>query len=1152
MDVCDSKSFARFRDAVLSDGYELVEPLGRGGQAEVWRAVRTADGLETAIKAIVDPTEESHLRLAEEHEVYRVLDGSSSSFPRAIAPLVSVHGSLGSRAIYFVMELVEGAPLLDYARDSGLVRHQRVELIGRCSEAVARLHADRIAHRDLKPSNILVRRDGSPCVIDFGMALRPGRRDTDNAFRTETELIRTTPRYSPPISSIAEQSHSATFREDGVQWDVYALGAMLFELLTGRVPHEEVVEERMIELYGDREDFPEQVHPLLRDMETGDKRDEPPDPRLEALVLFATHRDRRYRYSDAAAFAGDLRRWLEGRPLNRSVPKGLTSHAVHGLRWGVDGREARRAHQRTMQLHELHRLRGDHGLADDILETAGSYSERTWEWRHLRLVHTASLVIAREHRGSVNALQFDHTGELLLSARSDGDMCVHDAHTGQLLQTFVGHRFGTSAAVFTPSAARVWSGGMDGKIRCWDVLTGAELMVCAAEWLYREPTEPLDEGSDAAWEYVESSGCVLDLTDGEGLRPVVRTLSCSPRGEFIVCVTETTQTRDLWVLSTADLRVTTCLPGTDFELPDDSNGVGFSSSASTTHVWLPCGDSGSTVRRVDCRDGSTLLLAGSPSGWGRGVRAAADGERYLAWGDDGLLRLWHIEDGHLESVPADPTFGPDPDQDWWMPRGRPEASMGPLKGGEPLHVDCDRDLSAVVVAGTGRLRVMSLGGDAPASLLDTGSTDARAVAISAGGRAVATGHGCGTIYVRRPFDAQWTAGSTHGDVRVLAFPQRSSETVVTGSSDGHVVVVHLRDGHIADRCRVGDHGIIGLVLDEERGACFTASDDGRLLYTDLLTQKTVAVEVARPKARGSGLDPASVITHIMPSHSQNSVWVVTQDRAAARSHNGLSTSDVVEVSELRLLSFEGGAFRERVRRSLSGASDVLLISSEGRHAQGIIGVAIDSGKQRIATVGHDGFVIVWRIEGDSAPQPWMYQDILQPAHAIAFGPRSNPLLAVGLEGGVVLVLDDELEVLSEIRTGRSAVSSLAFSPDGRRLAVGDDAAVRLCVPIAPDDSHEVLRLPTSGRVADLGFTADGTSLIATTRRGSLHVWRSEAPEQPSRLAEYETVLASARAKLVRRGGADIESVLRAARSDPEASVAIMLRARAHLGCEEDS
>jgi serine/threonine-protein kinase len=207
--------------------YRLEREIGRGGMGSVYVASR-ADGAFTkrvAVKVIrrgLD-TDEILLRFRHERQTLAGLDHPN------IARLLDA-GSTDEGLPYFVMEYVEGTPIDRYCDSSRLGIAERLELFRVVCAAVHAAHQNLVVHRDLKPDNILVTTDGVPKLVDFGIAKVLGA--SDAGLRTSPAARRMTPDYASPEQLQGLPITTAT--------DVYSLGVLLYELLTGRNPHHRI------------------------------------------------------------------------------------------------------------------------------------------------------------------------------------------------------------------------------------------------------------------------------------------------------------------------------------------------------------------------------------------------------------------------------------------------------------------------------------------------------------------------------------------------------------------------------------------------------------------------------------------------------------------------------------------------------------------------------------------------------------------------------------------------------------------------------------------------------------------------------------------------------------------------------------------------
>ncbi len=264
--------------------YRLIEEIGSGGMGTVFLAERVDQSFDqrVAIKLLRGiPTRDATERMRRERQILADL-----SHPH-IARLLD-GGSTTDGQPYLVMEYVDGQPLNEFCRTRNLPLGERLRLIQKVCGAVQYAHQRLVIHRDLKPANVLVRDDGEPVLLDFGIAKLLG--DTSGAA-LQTGLPWFTPAYASPEQRNGKAVSTAT--------DVYGLGLLLYEVLCDSTP---------------AHDGSGHVPPPSRAATTGTTRRRIGSD-LDLIVAKATHAEPERRYVSAAALADDLQRHLRGRPV---------------------------------------------------------------------------------------------------------------------------------------------------------------------------------------------------------------------------------------------------------------------------------------------------------------------------------------------------------------------------------------------------------------------------------------------------------------------------------------------------------------------------------------------------------------------------------------------------------------------------------------------------------------------------------------------------------------------------------------------------------------------------------------------------------------------------------------------------------------------
>ncbi len=985
--------------ASLGD-YELLGELARGGMGVIYKARQRSLGRLVALKKIRGgplATDADVQRFRAEAEAAAQLDHPN------IVPIYDIGEHEGQP--FFSMKLIDGrslAEILSRSPRSGV--RELVEVLITVARAVHSAHQHALLHRDLKPDNILIDANGRPHVTDFGLVKRLG----GGRGPTPSGLIVGTPNYMAP-----EQAADRTPLTTAI--DIYALGAILYEMLTGQPPFAAATDSAtLIEVL-----HAEPVPPRARNPAV--------DRDLNTICLKCLDKEPGRRYGSAEALADDLGRWLRGEPIlarpttpwRRALKWARRRPALAALaallaivtvagvgavigEWRLAEHNAQEAEHNAQEAEHnaqeatwaayrlavaLAQAKWAEGDAERARQLLRGWDEglRGWEWRYLRRQFRAHLLrTLTGHGAPVNGVAFGPDGTRLASAGDEPDCAVRvwDAADGRELLTLRGHTGAVKAVAFSPDGRRIASAGADPK----------------------DPSAPKD-GTVRVWD--AATGEAVQVLRGHELPPVA--VAFSPDGRLLASAARDDVEGELilWDAFTGQRLATTRrehpLRGLAFA-PDGQRLYAAAGNATVIAFDLPA-----------LRPAALLL---GPYGVGLAVAISADGQQVALARDDGVVRTWESGSGRdllaVEAPQHDPlkalAFSPD--------RGVYLAAGG---ADHMIHGWYTK---------TGR-RTFTLRGH---------NGDVTAIAFSRDGRGLASASLDGTVKlwdVSDPYD-ELTRREGGTALAGVAFAPDGSRLALAGL-DG---TVRLRDAATGRRLPTlkGHEGeVTGVAFSPDGQRIASASADATVRLWDAGTGAEVAAlrgHAGRVEALAFTPDGRRVVS-AGADHTVR-LWDVADGHQALCLQGHDDEVLCVAVSTDGGLIASGG--RGGTVRLWEAATGRALRSLPG-HAGAVHALAFSPDGRRLASGGADEKVRLWDVA--TGAEVACLRRHTGAVYALAFGPGDR-LASAGADWSVKLWDAASGEELLTLRGHTDAVRGLAFSRDGHRLAsVGDDRMLKV-------------------------------------------------------------------------------------------------------------
>ena len=1037
--------------------YKLLERVGAGGMGDVWMAEQTQPvrrkvaakviraGMDTAQVVARFEAERQALALMDHPNIARVFDGGTTDRGRP----------------FFVMELVKGIPITKYADDHRMPVRERLGLLADVCRAVQHAHQKGVIHRDLKPSNVLVAPyDGRPVVkvIDFGIAKATGPVLTERTLFTAFGAVVGTPEYMSPEQAEVNNQDVDT------RSDIYSLGVLLYELMTGSTPltRKRVKDVAILEvLRVIREEEP--PRPSTRLLSTPElpsiaacrglepkKLNSLVRGELDWIVMKALEKDRNRRYESANALAADIQRYLNDEAVQACPPSptyrlrkfagrnksalailtvlfaalvttGTVATVGHFRISAALTREAAANKQlegalyyQTIDLAERARNAGQVRLAEQLLLECKP-AHRGWEWHYLNRLRYGQMP-AVEHPSHLFALAASRDGRLVAVGGSDGTVTVRDGQRLGVIRVRRAHSSWARSLAFSPDSQRLVSGGWDRRIWLWNMTDDAPVWQAKAD-------------------------------------DIVQCVAYHPDGHLIASSGASGHVQ-LWDARTGDER-----------------------------TWA-------TGSAITNHDDNLFALTFSP-----------DGRQLAGGGSDGRVKIWRTEDGSLlHHLPAQSeqvlglAYSPDgrllaaASGGFYTKEQRGEVGIWETTSGRRLHrlggpngsafcVAFSPDGTRVAAGGSAdpSVRVWDVGTGAQAIRLSGHREAVWSVAFSPDGNRLYSSSGDRTL---RVWDARpLTSG-----------PETERGVLADFASEVHGIAFHPDGKLLATACPEGDVQIwnartsqLVQTIPVKGTSCVAFSRDGRWL------------------AAGS-----FGVIHVW----QAPAW---------ERRDPILTGDMVNAVSFHPTNGQLAAAVGKTVGIWDVATGVPRAPPAG-HTNFLLSAVYSPDGRTIASAGFEGEIKVWdadprptsllqgAIPSPAPPWDWLARAwVTSPGHlarnltghvgrvsCIAFSPDGKHLVSAGVDG-----VFHRWDTATWTRTTPALshhghVRALAFSPDGSQLAsTGSDATVRVW------DAHDfrplfALRGHTDS-IGGIAFSPDADLIASVSLDRTVRIWNAKPP-----------------------------------------------------------
>ncbi len=1064
-------------------GYHILRQLGVGGMGIVYEAYQVGLKRHVAIKmglngAVTDA--EQLVRFQLEAEAAARLHHPN------IVEIYEIGEHTGRP--YFSMELVEGTTLAQTLPKGEISARGAAQIAERLARAMHYAHERGIIHRDLKPANVLLTLDGAPKIADFGLAKQIGR----DSFNTQSGTVLGSPCYMSP-----EQA-SGHINEAGPETDVYSLGAILYEMLTGVPPFRSgSALETFQKLLNEDAVRPSVLSARVpRDLETITLKclEKPPSRRYASALELAEDLERFLNYESVRArpVAAPERFWRWCRR-KRSLALALAlaviaiiativlsiSLAVYHYRAASRiGAALQEVQSRRLQVDQMAaHLAYDHAQA--LCEQGDVCQGLLWLIRGLRSAHNAHdvnlehafranlagwssrlhpLRVRFEHPGSIQTVAFSPDGQIVAVGGDDATVRFYESATGEPIGTPMIHPMAVRAVVFAPNGEAIVTTCEDSYVRFWEVKTSQRIGPTLLHKASVLGVAYSPDGRIVVTGSTDSTARLWDVETGSPIGPAlchdnyVDAVAFSPDGRAVLTAS--------WDKTARQWDVATGKPiGPPLEHQDWVSSVAYSPDGKT----ILTGSYDRTARLWNRRTGRPVGRRMMHQHCVGTVAFSPDGSKILTGSYDGTARLWDVESGqpigtllrHRHTV-SSVTFSPD---GRWLLTGGFDgtARIWGIATTSSRMFSHHGFIRAMRFSPDGRT-ILSASEDHTARLWDaatgapigpplTHSDAVEAIAFSTDGNYAVTGSFDHTARLWDVRTGQPISPPMCHDNRVYAVAiSPDGKTILTGSDDKTAGLWHARTG-VPIGSRLKHDGYVRTVA---------ISPDGRLALTGSQDH------TARLWATETGAPFGSPLAH--------QGWVMS----VAFSPDGRRVLTGCDDMKARLWDVESAELQLRPLQH-DGPVSVAAFSSDGK---------------TVITGGWDRVARLWEASsGVAIVPPLRHEGSLR---ALAISPDGRTVVTGSYDRTAQLWDKVTGKPLGPAFRHESQVWFVAFSPDGRTVLSGGQETSAHLWPVAEPSEEPIPWVEQSIQVAT------GMELLAD---GSLHVL--DFPDWKVRRAQVE-------------------------------------------------